>query len=190
MHYNFSFKDRVGKPDDSVAFQSYKESDNLRTIALQYSIVRSVSGTFNAFNFLDPTVIHIQVPLYMYACYRGEAHVHNIYVYTVGTEQLCADNYSKNAKRAKYVEIVECRAGIEFAGFCETTLISRTHCVSYIGEPFFFLTLASASFPSPSLPFSSFFLPSFLSPAYTARRHRRWVSCIGKGEKGEQGTRF
>lgn len=74
----------------------------------------------------------------MYACYRGEAHVHNIYVYTVGTEQLCADNYSKNAKRAKYVEIVECRAGIEFAGFCEITLISRTHCVSYISEPFFF----------------------------------------------------
>lgn len=40
----------------------------------------------------------------------------------------------------------------------------------------------------PSFLFASFFPPSFLSPAYTACR--RWVSCIGEGEKGEQGTRL
>lgn len=83
-------------------------------------------------------------------------------IYMVGTEQLCANNYSKNAKRAKYVEIVECRAGIEFVGFRETTLISRTRCVSYIGESFFF-TLALAFFPL-SLLCPSFFLPSSCHP--------------------------
>lgn len=83
-------------------------------------------------------------------------------IYTTGTEQLCADNYSKNAKRAKYVEIVECRAGIEFTRFRETTLISRSrfHCVSYIGERAIFFTLALASFP----PSPSFFLPSSCHP--------------------------
>lgn len=42
-------------------------------------------------------------------------------IYTMGM-QLCANNYSKNAKRAKYVEIVEYRVGIEFVGFRESLL--------------------------------------------------------------------
>lgn len=128
-----------------------------------------MSGIFNAFNFLDPTVIHIQVPSYIRTRVTAGGRMYTIYM--VGTEQLCANNYSKNAKRAKYVEIVECRAGIEFVGFHETTLISRTRCVSYIGESFFF-HFGFGFLPSfPPLPV--FLSPVFLSPAYIQRRRCR-----------------